>query len=224
MAMSSGPTVRSAKSPLGAAILISLAIAAASVLSALDAPIFDEITSGRWLTRPFSEAQERHAAAIAKLERNVGAVTTDIDFVTSRMDDTIKRNEDLARDRFAEMDARITALNERILQASVMARAPEGGDAADVTGLRTSLHELTASHKGAVAAITRRLDRIEVMVGMSTDVISSNEGRARRHMLKNLAAHSEPQISATTEQAGHIFDVKPVSQQAPPLRLSRLRD
>jgi hypothetical protein len=43
-------------------------------------------------------------------------------------------------------------------------------------------------------------------------------------MLKNLAAHSEPQISASPEQAGHIFNVKPVSQQAPPLRLSRLRD
>jgi hypothetical protein len=222
--MSSGPTVRRAKSPLGAAVLISLAIAGASVLSALDTPMFDEITSGRWLTRSFSEAQERHAAAIAKLERNVGAVTTDIDFVTARMDDAIKRNEDLARDRFAEIDARITALNERIAQASLMARAPEGGDAADVTGLRTSLHELTASHKGAVAAITRRLDRIEVMVGMSTDVISSNEGRGRRRMLKNLAAHSEPQISASPEQAGHIFNVKPVSQQAPPLRLSRLRD
>src|SRR3954447_6429547 len=210
--MISGPTDRRAKSPLAAAILISLAIAAGVVLSTLYAPIFDEITSGRWLTRSFSEGQARHAAAIAKLERNVGAVTTDIDFVTSRMDDTIKRNEDLARDRFAEMDARITALNERILQASVMARAPEGGDAADVTGLRTSLHELTASHKGAVAAITRRLDRIEVMVGMSTDVISSNDParRAGRRMLKNPASHAELLPSIGTPERGHIFDVKPV--------------
>ena len=225
--MISGPTDRRAKSPLAAAIAISLGIAAGAVLSTLDAPIFDELTSGRWLTRSFSEAQERHAAAIAKLERNVGAVTTDIDFVTARMDDAIKRNDDLARDRFAEIDARIAALKERIAQTSPMARAPEAGDGADVTGLRTSLHELTVSHKGAVAAITRRLDRIEVMVGISTDVTSSND-RARRparHVLKNLAPHAEPaQIIASPEQAGHIFNVKLVSQQAPPLRLSRLRD
>src|SRR3954447_11439413 len=137
--MISGPTDRRAKSPLAAAILISLAIAAGVVLSTLDAPIFDDLTSGRWLTRSFSQAQERHTTAIAKLERNVGAVTTDIDFVTARMDDAIKRNEDLARDRFAEMDARIAALKERIVQASPIARAPEAGDVADVTGLRTSL-------------------------------------------------------------------------------------
>ena len=184
------------------------------------------LTSGRWLTRSFSEAQERHAAALAKLERNVGAVTTDIDFIAARMDDAIKRNEDLSRDRFAAIDAGIAALKEHIVQASLMARAPEGGDVADVTGLRTSLHELAASHEGAVAAITRRLDRIEVMVGMSTDVISSNDPARRvgRRMLKNPAPHAELLPSIGTPERGHIFDVKPVSQPAPPLRLSRLRD
>jgi hypothetical protein len=224
--MISGPTDGRAKSPLAAAIAISLGIAAGVVLSTLDAPIFDELTSGRWLTRSFSEAQERHAAAIAKLERNVGAVTTDIDFVTARMDDAIRRNDDLARDRFAEIDARIAALNERIVQASLVARAPEAGDVADVTGLRTSLHELTASHKGAVAAITRRLDRLEVIAGISTDVISSNHRVRKRHSIaQNLGQTPEPpQIIASPEQAGHIFNIKPVSQQAPPLRLSRLRD
>ena len=37
------------KSPLATAILISFAIAAGAVLSTLDAPIFEEITSGKWL-------------------------------------------------------------------------------------------------------------------------------------------------------------------------------
>src|SRR3954451_7737990 len=108
--MISGPTDRRAKSPLPAAILISLAIAAGAVLSTLDAPIFDEITSGRWLTRSFSQAQERNTAAIAKVERDVGAVAADIDFLAARVAAAIQRNEDAAVDRFAEIDARFAAL------------------------------------------------------------------------------------------------------------------
>src|SRR5436190_1365693 len=124
-----GPTDRRAKSPLAAAIAISLGIAAGVVLSTLDAPIFDELTSGSWLT------------------------------------------------------------------------------------------ELATSHKGAVAAITRRLDRLEVLAGISTDVISSNHRVRKRHSIaQNLGQNPEsPQILASPEQAGHIFNIKPVSQQAPPL-------
>ena len=102
------------KSPLATAILISFAIAAGTVLSTLDAPIFEEITSGKWLTRSFSQAQEHNTAAIAKLEREVGTVTTDIDFVASRIGVAIQRNESAALDRFAEVEARISALKEHI--------------------------------------------------------------------------------------------------------------
>ena len=42
-----------------------------------------------------------------------------------------------------------------------------------MTGLRSSLHDLSVAHPGAVAAITKRLDRIEVMVGLATDMTSS---------------------------------------------------
>jgi uncharacterized small protein (DUF1192 family) len=207
------------KSPLATAILISFAIAAGTVLSTLDASIFEEITSGRWLTRSFGQAQEHNSAAIAKLEREVGTVTTDIDFVAARVGAAIQRNESTALDRFAEVEARIAALKERIagVQATqAAARAPDA-DQGDLT-LRSSLHELAAAHNGAVSAIRRRLDRIEVAVGISTDVMSSAMS-ARRNALKKPA----PQNFATPER-GHIFNIKPVSQQAAPLRLSRLRD
>lgn len=208
------------KSPLATAILISFAIAAGTVLSTLDAPIFDEITSGKWLTRSFSQAQEHNSAAIAKLEREVGTVTTDIDFVASRIGMAIQRNESAALDRFAEVEARIAALKERFatVQATqAVARAPDTDDS-EFT-LRSSLYELAAAHNGAVSAITRRLDRIEVTVGISTDVMSSARS-ARRNALRKAAS---PQNLAAPLR-GHIFNLKPTSQQAAPLRLSRLRD
>ena len=208
------------KSPLATAILISFAIAAGTVLSTLDAPIFEEITSGKWLTHSFGQAQERNSAAIAKLEREVGTVTTDIDFVASRIGAAIQRNEGAALDRFAEVEARIAALKERFagVQASQAAAREPDADQGDIT-LRSSLHELAAAHNGAVSAIRRRLDRIEVMVGISTDVMSSANS-VRRNALKR---GWSPQNLATPVR-GHIFNVKPVSQQVAPLRLSRLRD
>jgi hypothetical protein len=207
-------------SPLATAILISFAIAAGTVLSTLDAPIFEEITSGKWLTRSFSQAQEHNSAAIAKLERDVDTVTTDIDFVAARVGAAIQRNESAAFDRFAEVEARIATLKERIAgvqTTQAAARAPDT-DQGDIT-LRSSLHELAAAHNGAVSAITRRLDRIEVTVGISTDVMSSARS-ARRNAWKKAGS---PQNFATPAR-GHIFNIKPVSQQAAPLRLSRLRD
>jgi hypothetical protein len=227
VAMSSGPADLRAKSPLAAAVAISLGIAAGAVLSTLDAPIFDEITSGRWLTRSFSQAQERNTAAIAKVERDIGAAASDIDFLAARVAAAIQRNEDATQDRFAEIDARFAALKERIVQASPMARAPEVADAGDIVGLRKSLHDLAASQTGAVAEINKRLNRIERLAGISTDVISSaNPARraARHRIVKNAEPpHAEP-AQSIVPTAGHIFDVKPVSQQTAPLRLSRLRD
>jgi hypothetical protein len=214
----------SARSPLATAILISFAIAAGAVLSTLDAPIFDELTSGRWLTRSFAEAQERNTAAIAKLERDVGAATTDIDFVAARIGAAIQRNENAALDRFAEVEARIASLKERFASAQASQAAARAGepDAGDIN-LRSSLNELAAAHNGAVSAITRRLDRIEAMAGISTDVMSSARS-ARRHVSAKRAPQAEPPQSVATPVSGHIFNIKPVSQQVAPLRLSRLRD
>lgn len=223
----------SAKSPIMAALFISFSIAAGAVFTTLDAPIFDEITSGRWLTRSFSEAQERNIASIAALEHKVEAGSTDIDFVAARVSAAVKRNEDAAQERFAEIEARIAGLRERF--AALQSRAPEPAAAnGDVTGLRSSLHELASAHSGAVAAITRRLDRLEVSAGISTDVMSavSNPRRvARRNTQpaqKPAAAptpvESDTRQSVARPERGHMFNIKPVSQQGAPLRVSRLSD
>jgi hypothetical protein len=221
-----------AKSPLGTALFISFAIAAGAVVSTLDAAIFDEIASGRWLTRPFAQAQERNTAAIASLEQNVGAIGNDIDFVAARVAEAVQRNEDLNRDRFAQIEARLAAMKERFGTLAARTPAPAADLSGDVMGLRTSLNDLAATQTGAVAAITRRLNRIEVMVGISTDMVSSvadPAGRqAARKAARKPAAVSVPAEPAVAEQSaarperGHLFDLKPVSQQSGPLRLSRL--
>jgi hypothetical protein len=213
------------------ALFISFAIAAGTVVSTLDASIFDDITSGKWLTRSFSEGQERNMAAIASLEQSVSAIGRDIDFFATRLGDSIRRSEDLNHDRFAQIEARIAALKERI-GALAVRPAPASETSSDVMGLRTSLNELAAAHTGAVAAITRRLDRIEVMVGISTDMASSVADPAARQAARKAtrkpSAVSVPIDTAPAEQRaarperGHLFDVKPVSQQGVPLRLSRL--
>ncbi|MEA2877644.1 MAG: hypothetical protein QOF14_2840 [Hyphomicrobiales bacterium] len=220
---SNTPAVR-AKSPLGTALFISFAIAAGAVVSTLDAAIFDEITSGRWLTRPFAQTQERNTAAIASLEQNVGAIGKDIDFVAARVAETARRSEDLNRDRFAQIEARLAALKERV-GTHARVPAPAADLSGDVMGLRTSLSDLAATHTGAVAAMTRRLDRIEVMVGISTDMVSSVADPAGRQAArKALRKPAEPaaEQSAARPERGHLFDLKPVSQQGGLLRLSRL--
>jgi hypothetical protein len=215
-----------AKSPLGTALFISFAIAAGAVVSTLDAAIFEEIASGRWLTRPFAQTQERNTAAIASLEQNVGAIGKDIDFVAARVAETARRSEDLNRDRFAEIEARLAALKERFGAQAARTPAPVADLSGDVMGLRTSLSDLAATHTGAVAAMTRRLDRIEVMVGISTDMVSSVADPAARQAARKAArkpAEPAPAAqSAARPERGHLFDLKPVSLQGGLLRLSRL--
>lgn len=218
-------------SPLATALIISFAIAAGAIVSTLDAAIFDEITSGRWLTRPFAQTQERNTAAIATLEQNVGAIGKDIDFVAARVAETARRSEDLNRDRFAQIEARLAALKERFGAHAARTPAPAADLSGDVIGLRTSLNDLAAAHTGAVAAMTRRLDRIEVTVGISTDMVSSVADPAARKATRRaarkpaavsvLAGPAPAEQSAARPERGHLFNVKPVSQQGG-LRLSRL--
>jgi hypothetical protein len=198
------------RSPLRLAIGISFAIAAGTVLSTLDAAIFDDIAGGKWLTRSFTETQERQTASIAALERNVGAVTTDLDFVASRVSAAVRRNENEARERFAEIEARLAALRDRAMGT------PAADASNDVMGLRSSVHELAAAHNGAVSAITRRLNRVEAMVGISTDVAPMAAHSAAR---RNAAARKPAPQPAELQsgERGHIFGVKPQN-----LRLSRL--
>jgi hypothetical protein len=229
------------KSPILAAIGISLAIALGSGISSLDMAQVEEVATGRFLTRPLADAQERNASAIATLEHTLGAVSKDIDFVSARVSATIRRNEDQAYDRFAHLDAEVAALKDRIAGIQNASLAPARMPAVpqqDVSGLRSSLHDLNAAHTGAVTAINKRLERIEVMVGLTTDMTSSVSdpaAKVRRAETATKQAKKQPPaetaapipvagpaVSVARPERGHLFNVKPLSQQGAPLRMSRL--
>ena len=226
---------RTAKSPILAAVGISLAIAAGSIIGTLDLATVEDVATGRILTRPLAEAQQRNTLALAALETTVGAITRDIDFVASRVSASVRRSEDQASDRFAQLDAEIAALKDKIagIQHARVAPArvsePQRDASGDLTGLRSSLNDLSVAHSGAVAAITRRLDRIEVKVGLTTDVVSSvseasAQKNARGKPAKKQSTPNETDAaqSVARPERGHIFNLKPISQQGAPLRLSKL--
>jgi hypothetical protein len=242
------------KSPLALAIYICLAIAVGAVASTLDPSAFDDVISGKWLTASLEAAQQRNTAAVTALETKVEAIVKDVDFVASRVNVSIRRNEDQALDRFLALDAEIATLKEKIASVQALYAQPRrtadallgtveksSADANDIVGLRSSLHDLAASQHGAVAAITKRLDRIEIMVGMATDMTSSVANPLeRRHARRKAIAEKRskkpavtppvPEAETTADRTvarpdrGHLFNVKPISQQGAPLRMSRLRD
>ena len=236
--MPSDPGAPIAKSPLLAAAGISLVIALGAVLGTTDIATLQDALSGRWLTRPYIETQQGHTVAIAALEQSIGGVTRDIDFVAARADAADRRNEDRTAGRFAQIDAEIAALKEKLLGVQLTQLIASRTDtlgapaANDATGLRSSLSELTAAHHNSVAAITRRLDRIEVKVGLSTDVTAPVASIARK-TIRRAVRMRRPTVLPPTDTTwssplrldqGHLFNVKPVSQQRRPLRLTRLPD
>jgi hypothetical protein len=107
---------------------------------------------------------------------------------------------------------------------------PLAPSASDASGLRSSLTDLTSAHRSSVAAITRRLDRIEVKVGISTDVgapvASSGARKTVRRTVRvrrpPVFPSSDPVVSSPLDR-GHLFNVRPVSQRGP-LRMSKLPD
>ena len=152
-------------------------------LSTLDAAIFDDDHQRqmahapvhrrrRSATRPPSRRWSRASARSA-------ATSTSSRRASARRSGATKIS---IVDRFAQIEAEIAALKERSSASrprASRARRSAESRSSDVMGLRSSLHDLAAAHTGAVAAITRRLDRIEVMVGISTDMTSSVADPAR---------------------------------------------
>jgi hypothetical protein len=236
-----------ARSPILAALGISLAIAAGSIVSTVDLQQVEDFATFQWLTRPLAEVQQRHTLAIAHLQNTVNAIGKDIDFVAGRVSSSIRHNEDRTSDRLAYLDAEIAELKDRIAgiqqTRAAPARAPEPQRETnvDVIGLRLSLSDLATAHGGAIAAIQKRVERIEVAVGLATDMISSVSKPARRAEVARQAKKQQtalPPAAPSNDAApaaiarpdrGHIFNLKPISQQRAPLtsepakmRLSRL--
>lgn len=240
--MPSDPTSAkpAAKSPILAAIGLSLAIGLGAVLVTTDVATLEDAVTGKWLTRAYTETQQAHTVAIAALERALGGVTRDLDFVASRAS-AARRNGDRTSERLAQIDAEIAALKDKLTGVqltqliSSRAEAPLGASAAATdAGLRSSLNELTSAHHSSVAAITRRLDRIEVKVGLSTDVGSTAADTSVRKNIRRTVKLRRPRLAPPTSDTtissplrldqGHLFTIKPVSQQRRPMRLTRLPD
>jgi hypothetical protein len=217
-----------------AALGLSLAIGFGAVLGTTDIATIEDAVTGKWLTRAYTETQQGHTVAIAALEHSTGGMTRELDFVASRAGAAMRRNEDKTAERFAQVDAEIATLKEKLagvqLTQLITSRVdtPLGSPAANDPGLRSSLTELTAAHHSSVAAITRRLDRIEVKVGLSTDVTAPVASmrktirRAVRVRRPPVLPPNDPVVSSPLDR-GHLFNVRPVSQRGP-LRLSKLPD
>jgi hypothetical protein len=207
----------SVKSPFAAAVVLSLAVAAGAVLTTLGTANFGAVAGHPHVV---AQAEERAAPPVGAPDATA-AVTRDIDFVTSHIRASIKRSDDLALARFTQIDATIAALNDKIasLQGDRLVSAPAAGTPGE--NLRTSLHDI-AAHGSAIAAITKRLDRIEVKVGMSTDEPPSAPVRhtARRKAPVAKAAE-QPDLLA---QTGMLFGLRPAAKPSKPLRVSTLRD
>jgi hypothetical protein len=222
-----------ARSPILAAVGISLAIGLGTVLGTTDTATLADVATGKWLTRSFTETQQAHTVAIAALEQNLGSVTREMDFVATRVGASVARSEERTYDRLALLDAELAALKSKIagLQG-VRPGTPVASEGSDIIGLRTSLHDLSAAHNSAVAALTKRLDRIEVKVGLASDVPPASGPRV--HKARTVAKLKKPTAAAPFEmdpfsatgrpENGHLFNVKPLSRQDAQLRITRLRD
>ena len=229
--MSSDPTSAQPKSPLLAAVGLSLAVGLGAVLGTTDMATIEDAITGKWLTRPYVEAQQGHTVAIAALEQDIGGVSRDVDFVAARAGAAVRRNEDRAAARFAQIDAEIAALKDKLagVQLTQLISHSDTFGAPGDPGLRSSLTELTAAHHNSVAAITRRLDRIEVKVGLSTDVTAPVASAVARKTIRRAVKMRRPQFPSSDPvvssplDRGHLLNVRPVSQRGP-LRLSRLPD
>ena len=227
-------TAAQPKSPLLAAVGISLAIGVGAVLGTTDMATIEDTITGRWLTRPYTEAQQGHTVAIAALEQSIGGVSRDIDFVAARAGTAARRSDERTAERFAQLDAEIAALKDKLLGVQLtqlISSRPDrpGTPAVNEHGLRSSLTELTAAHHNSVAAITKRLDRIEVKVGLSTDVAAPVASSVRKTIRRAVRVRRPPALPPTDPivssplDRGHLFNVRPVSQRGP-LRLSKLPD
>jgi hypothetical protein len=226
----------SAKSPILAALGISFAIGLGTVLGTTDLATLQDVFTGKLLTRSFTDTQQGHSVAIAALEQGLGNVTREIDFVMTRIGGAIERNENRTADRLALLDTEIAQLKSRLAGLSGVRQGtpiatPVASEGSDIIGLRTSLHDLASAHTSAVAALTKRLDRIEVKVGLSSDVVSAISPHARKRH-RAVARARKPAAAPAVEsymvpatarpERGHLFNVKPLSHQDAPLRLTRL--
>ncbi len=161
-------TQATTKSPIFAAVGLSLAIGLGAVLGTSDIGTIEDAISGRWLTRPYTETLQGHTVAIAVLESSIGGVTRDIDFVASRASASIRRNEDQSAERFKQIDAEIAALKDKLTGVQL-------------TQLITSHADQLGESRGRPALLAHRTDHRAPQLGRGDHAAARpdrGEGRA----------------------------------------------
>ncbi len=250
-------------SPLLTAIAIAIGVGTGAVLSTGGTVGVEDVLNGGWLSRPtLAETQRQQAQAIAALEKRIGAVATDAEYLDLRVETVAKRAETALTDA-AYLDARIetvakrgeegiatrlaafngevaalktqmagvTALKDHVIALHAAKSRPaaisellvgrvDGFETGmfdmrnGVSALRSSVHDLAVSHRGEIAALTHRLDKLEnVIVNEATGSIRAPAANPadKRSNLKTPAAN-RPRTSQAPglplQILGHIVDVK----------------
>jgi hypothetical protein len=251
----------SGRSPFLAAIAIVIGVGTGAVLSTGGTVGIEDLLNGGWLSRPtLAETQRQQAAAIAALEKRIGAVATDAAYLDLRVETVAKRAETALTDA-AYLDVRIDTVARRSEEGIATRVAALNGDiaalktqAADVaalknhvialhaakprpatlseslvgrvdgfetglfdmrngvSALRSSVHDLAVSHRGEIAALTHRLDKLETVIS-SEATGSIRPPAANGDKRSNLKAPAQrPRTSQVPglplQILGHIVDVK----------------
>jgi hypothetical protein len=185
-------------------------------------------------TAAIEAEQHDQAASIARLEQAMRVVVGDI--ATLKLRDTVSRNDTLLETRLGLFDDAINALKARVAAqsdrpAAETWRAPvEGLDAAlarngiEIDALRTSIDAQQQSYRTSMAAMAKRIDRVETLMA-AREVTSSirirpapARAKARRRHVQAVPAarvlpgwtvtHAEPGFAVVSGQDG-TFGVAP---------------
>lgn len=247
-------------SPLLTAIAIAIGVGTGAVLSTGGTVGVEDLLNGGWLSRPtLAETQRQQAQTIAALEKRIGAVATDAEYLDLRVETVAKRTETALTDA-AYLDARIetvarrsqegiathvaafkgevgvlktqmagvTALKDHVIALHAAKQRPaavseslvgrvDGFETGlfdmrnGVSALRSSVHDLAVSHRGEIAALTHRLDKLETSIEATGSIRAPAANPDKRSNLK-VPATSRPRTSQVPglplQILGHMVDVK----------------
>lgn len=260
----------SGSSPLLSAIAIAIGVGTGAVLSTGGTVGVEDLLNGGWLSRPtLAETQRQQAQAIAALEKRIGVVAADAEYLDLRVETVAKRAETALSDA-AYLDARIetvakrsedgiathvaafkgevavlktqmagvTALKDHVIALHAAKSRPtpvaegligrvDGFETGlfdmrnGVSALRSSVHDLAVSHRGEIAALTHRLDKLETSIEATGSIRPPAANPADKRSNLKAPATNRPRTSQVPglplQILGHIVDVK---ESEAPIRAS----
>src|SRR5690348_7508014 len=181
-------------------------------LNGLTSASLDDLLGAIGLSRTKAADAQQQAAKIAKLDRGMEAVSSQVVDLLSRMEAAGIRN--------VEDGQRIARLTDQMTTIASAADDPYSvaGNGVDVALLRSSIDAISARNDSRIAAINKRLDRIETVVAgrPTTDVTGSisripTHRRARHTKLSGWTAQEMLGDITLTGRTG-TFEATPGSQ------------